>query len=64
MALANVALGATITPDSITLGTYTSGDYVESITGTANEVEVTGGTGEGSTPQIGLPNDVTISVKI
>jgi len=57
---ANVALGATITPDSITLGTYTSGDYVESITGTANEVEVTGGTGEGSTPQIGLPNDVTI----
>ena len=58
---ANVALGATITPDSITLGTYTSGDYVESITGTANEIEVTGGTGEGSTPQIGLPNDVTIT---
>jgi hypothetical protein len=58
---ANVALGATITPNSITLGTYTSGDYVESITGTANEVEVTGGSGEGSTPQIGLPNDVTIS---
>jgi hypothetical protein len=57
----NVALGATITPDSITLGTYTSGDYVESITGTANEVEVTGGTGEGSTPQIGLPANVTIS---
>jgi hypothetical protein len=57
----NVALGATITPDSITLGTYTSGDYVESITGTANEVEVTGGSGEGSTPQIGLPANVTIS---
>jgi hypothetical protein len=29
---ANVALAATITADSITLGTYTSGDYVESIT--------------------------------
>jgi hypothetical protein len=58
---ANVALGATITPNSITLGTYTSGDYVESITGTANEVEVTGGSGEGSTPQIGLPANVTIS---
>ena len=58
---ANVALAATITADSITLGTYTSGDYVESITGTTNEIEVTGGTGEGSTPQIGLPNDVTIT---
>jgi len=57
---ANVALGATITPDSITLGTYTTGDYVQSITGTANEIEVTGGTGESSTPQIGLPDDVTI----
>ena len=57
----NVSLAATITPDSITLGTYTQGDYVESITGTSNEVEVTGGTGEGSTPQIGLPNDVTIA---
>ena len=56
----NVALGATITADSITLGTYTSGDYVESITGTSNQVTVTGGTGESSTPQIGLPNDVTI----
>jgi hypothetical protein len=58
---ANVALAATITPNSIGLGTYTSGDYVQSITGTTNEIEVTSGTGEGSTPTIGLPNDVTIS---
>jgi len=57
----NVALAATITPDSIALGTYTSGDYVQSITGTTNEIEVTGGTGESSTPQIGLPDDVTIT---
>jgi hypothetical protein len=57
----NVALAATIAPDSVVLGTYTSGDYVQSITGTSNEIEITGGTGEGSTPTIGLPNDVTIS---
>jgi hypothetical protein len=55
-----VALGATLTENSVVLGTYTSGDYVQSISGTANEIEVTGGTGESSTPQIGLPDDVTI----
>ena len=47
--------------DSVALGGDTTGDYVESITGTANEVEVTSGSGEGSTPQIGLPANVTIS---
>jgi len=56
---ANVALAATITPDSITLGTYTSGDYVESITGTSNQITVTGGTGESSTPTLSVPNQFT-----
>ncbi|MFM7853377.1 MAG: hypothetical protein ACKO96_16015, partial [Flammeovirgaceae bacterium] len=37
--------------------TDTFGDYVESISGTANEIDVTGGTGEGSTPVISFaPN--------
>ena len=53
-------IGATITLSDITLGTDTIGDYVASISGTANEISVTGGTGEGSTPQIGLPDNVTI----
>ena len=44
----------------IALGTDTSGNYVATVTGTANEVEVTGGTGEGTTITVGLPNDVTI----
>ena len=57
----NVSLAATIQPNSVELGTDTTGNYVQSITGTSNEIEVTGGTGESSTPQIGLPNDVTIS---
>ena len=57
----NVSLAATIQPNSVGLGTDTTGDYVRDITGTANEIEVTGGTGEGSTPQIGLPDDVVIT---
>ena len=56
----NVSLASTITENSIGLGTYTTGDYVKSITGTANEIEVSVTSGEGSTPQIGLPDDVTI----
>ena len=57
----NVSLAATVVPDSIGLGTYTSGDYVRYITGTTNQITVTNGLGEGSTPQISLPNDVSIT---
>jgi hypothetical protein len=56
----NVALAATITPDSIGLGTYTSGDYAKTISGTTNQITVTGGTGEGSTPILSLPNTVIL----
>jgi len=52
----NVALAATITPDSIGLGTYTTGSYVKNISGTINQITVTGGTGEGSTPVISIPS--------
>ena len=56
----NVSFAATITTNSITLGTYTTGDYVESITGTGNQITVTSGTGEGSTPVISIPNNPTL----
>ena len=56
----NVSLAATITTDSIALGTYTTGDYVESISGTGNQITVTSGTGEGSTPVISIPNNPTL----
>ena len=56
----NVAFAATITEDSIGLGTYTSGDYVKTVAGTANEILVTSGTGEGSTPTIGFVPNPTI----
>ena len=57
-------IGAIITLSDITLGTDTIGNYVASISGTANEIEVTNGTSEGSTPQIGLPDDVTLGNKL
>ena len=44
----------------IGLGTDTSGNYVATVTGTTNEIEVTGGSGEGTAITVGLPNDVTI----
>ena len=46
--------------NTVDLGTDTVGNYVAGITGTANEVEVSANASEGSTPQIGLPSDVTI----
>jgi hypothetical protein len=57
----NVSLAATIQPNSVGLGTDTFGDYVESISGTTNEITVTGGTGEGSTPVISFAPNPTIS---
>jgi len=53
----NVSLAATIQPNSVALGTDTTGDYVQSISGTANQITVTGGTGESSTPVISIPSN-------
>jgi len=56
----NVALAATITADSIGLGTYTSGDYVKSISGTSNQITVSATSGEGSTPTLSLPSNLIL----
>jgi hypothetical protein len=56
----NVAFAATITSNSIELGTYTSGDYVESISGVTSEIVITGGTGESSTPIIGISSNLIL----
>ncbi len=55
----NVSLAATIQPNSVGLGTDTTGDYVRDITGTSNQITVTGGTGESSTPTLSIPNQFT-----
>jgi hypothetical protein len=51
-----------VAANSIALGADTTGNYVSTITGTANEIEVTNGAGsEGAAVQIGMPNNVTVT---
>ena len=49
----DITITTTAQIDSIALGTDTTGDYVESMSG-GTGVTVTGGTGEGSTPSIAI----------
>ena len=56
----NVSLAATIQPNSVALGSDTTGDYVQSISGTSNQITVTGGTGESSTPILSLPSNLVL----
>jgi len=57
---ATATIVATIAADSVALGTDTTGNYVATISGTANEIEVSGSGSETAAVTIGLPNDVTI----
>ena len=47
--------------DAIDLGTDTTGNYIATISGTANQISVTGSGSESAAVTIGLPSDVTIS---
>jgi hypothetical protein len=63
----DITISTTAQIDSITLGTDTTGDYVESMSG-GTGVTVTGGTGEGSTPSVAIgqavatTDDVTFNI--
>ena len=57
---ADITISATIAANSVALGTDTTGNYVATISGTANEIEVTGSGTETAGVTVGLPNDVTI----
>jgi len=59
--LGDVTISTTIQPNSVALGTDTTGDYVATIVGTANEVTVSPNSGESAAVTIGLPDDVTIA---
>ena len=59
--LGDVTITTTIQPNSVALGTDTTGNYVATISGTANEIEVSGSGSETAAVTIGLPNDVTIT---
>lgn len=56
----SIPVGLFNTANQIALGTDTTGNYVATIAGTANEIEVTGSGSETAAVTIGLPNDVTI----
>jgi hypothetical protein len=51
---------SSVTLDSVGLGTHTYGDYVQSITPTANQISVSVTSGEGSAPTLSIPNQFTI----
>jgi hypothetical protein len=55
-----VTTGA-VTIKNVNLATQTTGNYIATIAGTTNEIEVSGSGSENSAVTIGLPNDVTIS---
>ena len=55
-----ITITTTIQPNSIVLGTDTTGDYVAGINGTTNQISVSNSGGEDSTPTIALTDDVKI----
>jgi hypothetical protein len=55
-----VTTGA-VTIKNVNLGTQTTGNYIATIAGTTNEIEVTGSGSETAAVTIGLPNDVSIT---
>jgi hypothetical protein len=57
---ANVALAATITPNSIGLGTHTNGNYVQTILGIENQIIAYASPSPGNIPAIGLTTSVSI----
>lgn len=58
-----IALGAItanlVATDAVELGTKTTGDYVATVSGTANEISVTG-TGESAAVVVGLADNITV----
>ena len=58
--LANATFNTSLDNNSVALGTKTTGNYIATIAGTSNEIEVSGSGSETAAVTIGLPNDVTI----
>jgi hypothetical protein len=60
---ADVTITTTVQPDSVALGTDTTGDYTEGVSG-GTGVTVTGGSGEGNTPSIAIGQDVSTTSNV
>lgn len=59
--LGDVTISTTIEPNSVALGTDTTGSYVATISGTTGEITVSGSGSESAAVTIGLPDDVTVA---
>jgi hypothetical protein len=59
--LGDVTITTTVEPNSVALGTDTTGSYVSTIAGTTGEITVSGSGSESAAVTIGLPDDVTIA---
>lgn len=59
--LGDVTISTTIQPNSVALGTDTTGNYVATISGTTGEITVSGSGSESAAVTIGLPDDVSIT---
>lgn len=55
---ANADIVATIQPNSVALGTDTTGNYVATVAGTADQVLVSGAAGEGTATVLSLPQSI------
>ena len=59
--LGDVTISTTIEPNSVALGTDTTGSYISTIAGTSGEITVSGSGSESAAVTIGLPDDVTVT---
>lgn len=59
--LGDVTITTIIEPNSVALGTDTTGSYVSTISGTSGEITVSGSGSESAAVTIGLPDDVTVT---
>jgi hypothetical protein len=55
---ASVSINTTIQPDSVALGTDTTGNYVSIISGTPNQINVSGSGVESASVSLSLPQDI------
>ena len=61
--VANGGTGASSLTNLITLATHTTGDFIATITGTANEITVTGSGGENAGVTLSLPTSIDLGGK-
>lgn len=58
---ASVSINATIQPNSVALGTDTTGDYVSTVAGTASQITVSGEGSEGRELTLSLPSEINVN---